>query len=90
LPSIELTVKHKVGLHARPASQFVKLAGSYPCDLQVRNLSTGSDPVNAKSILSVLTLGVNCDHQIEVTASGDQADEALAAITDLVESNFGE
>jgi phosphotransferase system HPr (HPr) family protein len=46
--------------------------------------------VNAKSILSVLTLGVNHGHRIQIDAEGKQADEALAALIELVESNFGE
>jgi phosphotransferase system HPr (HPr) family protein len=90
MPSLEITVTHEVGLHARPAAEFVKLATSFPCDIQVRNLTTKGDPVNAKSILSVLTLGVNQDHQIQVDASGEQESEALEAIKLLIENNFGE
>ncbi len=90
MPSLKLTVTHEVGLHARPAAEFVKLATIYPCDIQVRNLTTDGDPVNAKSILSVLTLGVNQDHRIQIDANGEKENEALEAIKALIESNFGE
>jgi phosphotransferase system HPr (HPr) family protein len=90
MPSVDLTVTHEVGLHARPAAEFVKLASTYPCEIQVRNLTTEGDPVNAKSILSVLTLGVNQGHLIQIDANGEREYDALEAMKTLVESNFGE
>ncbi len=87
---IEVVVRHEVGLHARPASLFVKLASKFPCNINVRNLTTGSQAVNAKSILSVLSLGVNRDNSIAIQADGEQADEALKALQQLVEDNFSE
>ena len=90
MPSIELVVTHSVGLHARPAAEFVKAASSFPCDIQVCNLTEEGEPKNAKSILSVLTLGVNQNHKIRIDAEGEQAEEALESLKELVESNFGE
>ena len=90
MPSVDITVTHEVGLHARPAAEFVKLAATYPCDIQVRNLTTNGDPVNAKSILSVLTLGVNQGHRIQIDADGERENDALKAMKALVESNFKE
>ena len=90
MPSVDLTVTHEVGLHARPAAEFVKLASTYPCEIQVRNLTTEGDPVNAKSILSVLTLGVNQGHLIQIDANGEREYDALEAMKTLVKSNFGE
>jgi phosphotransferase system HPr (HPr) family protein len=46
--------------------------------------------VNAKSVLSVLTQGVNQGHSVEVIAEGERAEEALQALRELVEGNFGE
>lgn len=85
-----LTVRHEVGLHARPAALFVQTAAKYSADIQVRNLSSEGDPVNAKSILSILTLAVHKDSQIHLTAEGEDAAEAVAALESLVNSNFGE
>lgn len=90
MPKTKLTVKHEVGLHARPAAMFVKMASSFPCDIKVRNATKNSGQANAKSILSILTLGVTQGHEIEIETSGEGADEALGALTDLVENNFGE
>ena len=90
MPSIEIVVNHSVGLHARPAAEFVKTASLFPCDIQVCNLTTKGDPVNAKSILSVLTLGVNQGHSIRVDAQGEEAEQALTSIQELVAKNFGE
>jgi len=90
MPAIVLTVRHPAGLHARPAAQFVKLAASFPCTITVRNLTAAKPPANAKSVLAVLTQGVNQGQQIEVAAEGEAAAEALAALQSLVEGNFGE
>ena len=90
MPRAEIAVHHEVGLHARPAALFVKLAASFPCEVKVRNVSSGSQSVNAKSILSVLSIGVNSGDTIAIETSGDQADEALVALQELVRGNFGE
>ncbi len=90
MPSIILTVNHPVGLHARPAAQFVQTASKFESDINVANKTKGSNPVNAKSILSVLTLGVHQGFEIEVSAEGPDADDALKAIEQLAADNFGE
>jgi phosphotransferase system HPr (HPr) family protein len=90
LPKAEIVVQHEVGLHARPAAAFVRLAASFPCQVTVCNLTAGSPVVNAKSILGVLTLGVNQGHKVSLETAGEQADEALAALVQLIETNFGE
>jgi phosphotransferase system HPr (HPr) family protein len=90
MPEVSIRVENEVGLHARPAADFVKLASSFACDIMIKNLSTESDFVNAKSILSIMTLGVDCGHRILVAATGDGAQEALTALKKLVDSNFGE
>jgi phosphotransferase system HPr (HPr) family protein len=88
--SNELVVVHKIGLHARPAAVFVKKAGSFSASITVENLSSGSQPVNAKSILGLLSIGVKMNDRIRVTAEGTDEAEAVAALSELVDSNFGE
>lgn len=85
-----LTIRHPAGLHARPAALFVQTAARFKATVKVTNLTRGTKPVDAKSILSVLTLGVSQGHEIHVTADGADADTAVQTITELVESNFGE
>lgn len=87
---IVLTLRNLHGLHARPAAQFVKMAGSFDATVQVRNLTTGKGPVSARSLNALATLGVIQGHQITVTASGAQAEQALKGLSELVQANFGE
>ncbi|HLF29339.1 MAG TPA: HPr family phosphocarrier protein [Anaerolineae bacterium] len=86
----ELIIHAKVGLHARPAASFVKTANSFKSTINARNLTARRGPANAKSILSLLTLGVEQNHAVEVMAEGVDEAEAVAALCRLVESNFGE
>ena len=82
-----LTVNHNSGLHARPAALLVKTARQFSSDITV---SHNGKEANAKSILTILTLGVNQGSEISICADGEDADEALAALEDLIQSNFGE
>jgi phosphotransferase system HPr (HPr) family protein len=88
MQKITLQVINEVGLHARPASEFVKLAGQFKANLQVCNKTAGSEAVDAKSILSVLTLGVEKGHKIELTGEGEDEAEAIQALRELIESDF--
>ncbi len=90
MQSADIIVTHSVGLHARPAAEFVKTAGKFSCNITVCNLTTAGKTVNAKSILSVLTLGVQQGHTIRIETEGEKEEEALAALKDLIQSNFGE
>jgi phosphotransferase system HPr (HPr) family protein len=90
MEKIRLIVNHPVGLHARPAAQFVKTAMGYESEISVANVTNNGEPVDAKSILGVLTLGVNQGFEIEILADGDDASTALNALKELVENNFGE
>lgn len=85
-----LTIEHEVGLHARPLALFVKTVNDYDAEIQVINITREKGPVNGASMVKLLLLAVGSGHQIEIDTSGNQADELLAALIDLVESNFGE
>ena len=79
-----------VGLHARPAALFVDLANKFSADITVCNLSAEGPWVNAKSILSLLTCGVQRGDQIGIKADGSDEDLAVEALEKLVRSNFAE
>jgi phosphocarrier protein HPr len=83
---VVLQVTNPVGLHARPAALFVQTAARFK-DTDIR-LIKGDQVRDAKSILQVLTLGVGPGTSITIQADGAQAEEALAALTDLVERDF--
>jgi len=85
-----IPVKHKVGLHARPASLFVQTAAKFSSKITVKNLTTNGNFVDAKSIIMVLTLGVMKDHEVVIQAEGADAGAALDALKKLIENNFGE
>jgi len=87
---VELTVKSEQGLHARPADLFVRAANRFQSDIRIRNLTNGSEYVNAKSILKILSLGVYSGFKIQLTVDGSDETEAVEVITALVNSNFKE
>ncbi|GAB4578313.1 MAG: phosphoenolpyruvate--protein phosphotransferase [Anaerolineales bacterium] len=88
----EITLKlHTVhGLHARPAARFVQTAGKFKAVISVRNQTTGKGPVSGKSLNALATLGALNGHEITIIANGLDAEAALAALTQLVQDNFGE
>ncbi len=87
---IRLAIKNQMGLHARPAAKFVTTASRFQSDISLRNITLASQPANAKSINQVITSGVRQGHEIAIAATGADATEALAALQQLVEDNFGE
>jgi phosphocarrier protein FPr len=88
---IYLNVNNVLGLHARPAARFVKIVGGFEhADVQVKNLTTGRGPIDAKSINAVTTLDAQYNHVLRITASGPDAQAALAAIRTLADDYFGD
>ena len=87
--SAELTVKNDHGLHLRPAADFVRLAARYRSQIRVVNLTRGgSRQANARSLLEVTALGIDQGHSIRLSAAGEDADEAVKALSELIRSNF--
>jgi galactitol PTS system EIIA component len=86
IPEVKLIIRHKVGLHARPATIFVKLAKEYKSNI---NVYCEDRKANAKSIINVLSLGADNGSEITIQADGEDAQQALKALQELVESNFG-
>ncbi len=87
---VTLTIVNEIGLHARPAALFVQAASRFRSDIRVRNLTTASSPVSAKSMFGVLSLGAQKGHRIAISAEGPDAEEALSTLSELVNSGFGE
>lgn len=80
-------IPNRFGLHARPAAEFVKLAGRYRSDVWVRKDDT---EVNGKSIMGMMMLAAEYGCEISIRAAGDDAAEALGELVRLVENGFGE
>ena len=83
----EFDIVNRLGLHARAAAQLVRLANGFASDIHVGK--EGME-VNGKSIMGVLMLAAPKDAKILVRAVGPDAEEALAAIGELIAGKFGE
>jgi multiphosphoryl transfer protein len=90
IKEIRLIVSNRLGLHARPAAQFVGTAARFQSQILVQNLTRNTQLVRGDSINQVTTLGVRQGHELLITATGSDADEALAALQALFANNFGE
>jgi phosphocarrier protein FPr len=88
--SITLTLTNLHGLHARPAAKFVQTAARFMANVTVSDLTNGKGPVSARSLNAIATLGAVENHQIRISASGEEARLVLAALKVLIEDNFGE
>lgn len=85
--SQNVIVMNQTGIHARPASLFIKAAIGFKADIKVhKNGKSGS----AKSLLSILALGISQSSEITISAEGEDEQAAVASLVELVESKFGE
>ena len=88
MPSCDITIINKLGLHARAAAKFVSVANQFPCDIRV-----GHGPaslVNGKSIMAVMMLAASKGTPLHLQTEGPQEDEALQALVALIEDYFEE
>jgi phosphocarrier protein HPr len=85
--SSRLKIRNKLGLHARAAVKFVQLASQFKSDVKV---GKDGQEANGKSIMGLLTLVAACGMEIEVAALGPDAEQAVAALSALVNRGFDE
>ncbi|ELP5899178.1 fused PTS fructose transporter subunit IIA/HPr protein [Vibrio vulnificus] len=83
-------IKNAHGLHARPGAMLVAEAKKFESTIKVANLDGDRSVVNAKSLMKVIALGVKHDHQLQFTAEGPDASQALEAIGAAIASGLGE
>jgi phosphocarrier protein len=83
----EVQVVNRAGLHARPAAEFVKLAGRFKASIRVEK--DGLE-VNGKSIMGVRMLAAEHGSRLRLTAEGTDARDAVEALSDLVDGGFQE
>ena len=82
----QTTVINKSGLHARPATDFIELAKKYESKITIRRMDEDGAAVNAKSIVFLLSLGIGKGTEVEISAKGDDENEAVDALVNLIES----
>lgn len=87
MPSAELTVTNKLGLHARASAKLTQVASRFAAEVW---LTRNGRRVNAKSIMGVMMLAAGRGAALTVEAEGEDAEAALAAIRALVADKFGE
>ena len=88
--SRDIVVSNKLGLHARPAMQFVDVANQFTSSVMVRK--GGEEPAEAdgKSVMQMIILAATEGTKMRIDASGDDADDAVTKLAELFESKFGE
>jgi len=83
----EVTVLNQVGLHARPATFFIQKANEYK---SLISIARDERKVNAKSLLGVLSLGITKGITVSISAEGEDEQEAVEGLVELITSNFAE
>ncbi len=81
----EFTIVNKLGMHARPAAQFVKRASKFSCSVWVEK---DDEQVNGKSIMGLMMLAAGHGAKIVITAEGSDAESALQELGSLIQSGF--
>ncbi len=86
----DIVVSNSLGLHARPAMQFVDLANQFQSDIKV--IKGGEEPGEAdgKSVMQMIILAATEGTPLKIEASGEDADVAVKKLVELFESKFGE
>jgi len=87
MPSIDIVISNKLGLHARAAAKLTQVAGRFQSEVYI---ARADQRVNAKSIMGVMMLAAGLGITVTVDAEGEDAQEALDAIQQLFENKFGE
>lgn len=80
-------IVNKLGMHARASAKFVNLASSFRSEV---TLDRAGRRVNGKSIMGIMMLAAGRGTQLELCASGDDEDEALLRLGELIRNRFGE
>lgn len=85
--SRDFTISNKLGLHARPSAQLTQAASRFAADIHI---SRAGRRVNAKSIMGVMMLAAGQGSTVTVEADGEDAEQAVEAIGQLIADGFGE
>jgi phosphocarrier protein HPr len=83
----EITIINKLGLHARAAAKFVKVASGFQAEI---NVYSGHKEVSGKSIMGIMMLAAGKGSSIEIKTIGPDEDAAMTALEDLINDKFGE
>jgi phosphocarrier protein HPr len=87
MPTQEITIVNKLGLHARASAKLTQLAGEFPCEVF---MSKNGRKINAKSIMGVMMLAAGIGSVVILETEGEKAQEAMDALVALINDKFGE
>jgi phosphocarrier protein HPr len=87
MPQATVTIINALGLHLRASSKLSQLATRFPCEVW---LMRGTKKVNAKSVLGVTMLAAGPGTEVTILTEGEQGEQALEAIQELIAARFGE
>ena len=87
--SVKVVIRNRLGLHARPAMAFVDAAAAFASEITVRR-EDSTESIDGKSIMQMMMLAATQGTTLEVTADGEDAEAACAALRALVERGFDE
>lgn len=90
LLTAEFVIRNEHGLHARPGTMLVNTIKQFASEITVTNLDGTGKPANGRSLMKVVALGVKKGHRLRFTAQGDDAEQALIAIGEVIASGLGE
>ena len=82
-----IIIQNITGLHARPAATFVQTASKFKSNITIE---TESKKGNAKSMLSLLSIGASKGTSVKISAEGEAEEQAVKALVALIQSKFGE
>jgi phosphocarrier protein HPr len=83
----EMPIVNRLGLHARPAAMFVRVASKFRCEVWV---SKEGEEVNGKSIMGLMMLAAGQGSKLQIRCEGPDADQAIREIEELIKSRFNE
>jgi len=83
----DLIIGNKLGLHARPAAMFVRVANRFGSDILVEK---DGEEINGKSIMGLMLLAAGCGSRLKVTVTGPDSAEMIKALEELIARKFDE
>jgi phosphocarrier protein len=84
---LNIEIQNKLGLHARPAAMFVRIANQFSSEIIVEK---DGEEINGKSIMGLMLLAAGQGSKLKITAQGQDAANALQAIAEIIEQKFNE
>jgi phosphocarrier protein len=83
----DISIVNRLGLHARPAAMFVRIASRYRCDVWV---AKEGEEVNGKSIMGLMMLAAGQGSKLRIRCEGADAEKAIAELEELIKAHFHE